>query len=257
MRSNEAQSVCPEIIFFKTPQKYEKPYVRKYTEASEQIFDVILNFVDKTGNLITIEKASTDEVYLDITNMCKQAIEANDTYSNEFLSDLDVVVEGGKRKFLLSNRNGMAFSPLTHGAVLITDLCDEIFHETGYKSSAGISYNKLLAKIACGLNKPNRVTIIASKVGVARVFKNIEIEGIPGLGAITGPRVRNTLNISTAKEIRRFRRKKLIKELGRSVGVFLWDVARGIDKSPVIHKIYSKSISSSRSFFRGISKIIF
>jgi DNA polymerase eta len=257
MRANEARSLCPEIMFFKTPQKYGKPYVRKYTEASEQIFDVILDFVNKTGNLITIEKASTDEVYLDITNMCKQAIEANDTYSNEFLSDLDVVVEGGKKKFLLSNRNDMAFSPLTHGAVLITDLCDEIFHETGYKSSAGISYNKLLAKIACGLNKPNRVTIIASKVGIARVFENIEIEDIPGLGAITGPRVRNTLNISTAKEMRRLMRKKLIRQFGRSLGVFLWDVARGIDKSPVIHKIYSKSISSSRSFFRGISKIIF
>jgi DNA polymerase eta len=151
----------------------------------------------------------------------------------------------------------MAFSPLTHGAVLITDLCDEIFHETGYKSSAGISYNKLLAKIACGLNKPNRVTIIASKIGISRIFENIEIEDIPGLGAITGSRVRNTLNISTAKEILSFSRKKLIKEFGRSFDIFLRDVARGIDKSPVIHKIYSKSISSGRSFFRGISQIIF
>ena len=70
---------------------------------------------------------------------------------------------------------------LIYAAVLITDLREQIYRKTGFKSSAGISYNKLLAKIACGLNKPNNLTLIAHKGAIDRTYKNYPIEEIPGL----------------------------------------------------------------------------
>ena len=58
------------LNIFKTPQKYDKPYRQIYTEAGDQIFDVILDFIEKLGDIgdsIMIESVSEDDILLDIT----------------------------------------------------------------------------------------------------------------------------------------------------------------------------------------------
>jgi DNA polymerase eta len=245
MKVKEAKSLCPNIKIFEIPEKYGKPYQRKYFEASEQVFDVISSFINKIGTQITVQKASVDEVYLDMTQLCNEYIREGHTYHEEYLRELGVAIEGGKRPLLLSNGYNMKRSTLTHGAVLMTELCDEIYNKTGFETSAGISYNKLLAKTACSFNRPNGITIIATQSGIARVFKDYKIENIDGLGGRFGSIVKNTLKISTIQELRRFQKNELINIFGKR-GVFLWNAARGIDNNAVTQKTLNDSISSKR-----------
>ncbi|MEE6527472.1 hypothetical protein FKM82_028869, partial [Ascaphus truei] len=63
---------------------------------------------------------------------------------------------------------------LAVGATIVQEMRDAIEEETGFQCSAGISYNKVLAKLACGLNKPNRQTIVA-RGSVADMFNQLPI----------------------------------------------------------------------------------
>ena len=46
------------------------------------------------------------------------------------------------------------------GASIVKEIRDDIYNKLGYRCSAGIANNKTLAKLCCGLNKPNKQTIL-------------------------------------------------------------------------------------------------
>ena len=77
MSFTEALVLAPNVIQFQTQQKYYKSYRQIYTEARDEIFDQILHFI---GTQIIVEKVSQDEVFLDITEICKQHKRVNITY---------------------------------------------------------------------------------------------------------------------------------------------------------------------------------
>jgi DNA polymerase eta len=49
---------------------------------------------------------------------------------------------------------------LAIGALIVEDIRKDIYDKLGFKCSAGIATNKTLAKFCCGINKPNRQTIL-------------------------------------------------------------------------------------------------
>lgn len=57
----------------------------------------------------------------------------------------------------------------------------DIFEQTGLTSSAGVSYNKFLAKLASGMNKPNGMKVIDYN-NVNDILMNLDIGDFPGVG---------------------------------------------------------------------------
>lgn len=49
------------------------------------------------------------------------------------------------------------------GAAIANEIRAKVKEETGYECSAGIAHNKILAKLACGINKPNKQTLLPLK----------------------------------------------------------------------------------------------
>lgn len=246
MTTAQAIKLYPGIKIF---TKNKSPGLWAYGKASKDVFDLIQMVCGQ--NDVTIEKTSIDDLFLDLTQLCNHFIEDNYSYDSGFIRELEVVVEGGKQPFKIGSESNMCDSLLTPGVVFMSDLCYQIFNKTGLRCSAGISCNKLLAKISCKINKPNTITVMASKAGIARIFENYEIGCVTGFGGKFGQIVKNRLNISTLKELRGFRRQKLMRDFGREKGNNLWEIARGIDNNPVVYRPEFKTMSFSKKYSKG------
>lgn len=125
----------------------------------------------------------------------------------------------------------------------------EILAATGLTASAGVSYNKMLAKIASDLNKPNGIAVITPAQG-ADFVASLAIERFHGIGKATAAHM-HALGIQTGADLRRLSRETLRHEFGKH-GDFYYDMARGIDLRPVEAARERKSIGSETTFVRDI-----
>jgi DNA polymerase-4 len=98
--------------------------------------------------------------------------------------------------------------------------------------SVGISYNKLLAKLASGIRKPDGVFEIG-KNDVESVYQKAELTDMCGIGERIKARL-NTIGIYTLMQLRKAPLEALIEEFGNIEGHFLKDIGLGIDASSVI-----------------------
>lgn len=98
--------------------------------------------------------------------------------------------------------------------------------------SVGIAHNKLLAKLASGMNKPNGMKYIAPSK-VVEAYAQCELTDICGIGQRIQARL-NLMGISTLLELREASILDLKKEFGMVEGEFLYQVGQGIDPRPVI-----------------------
>ena len=120
---------------------------------------------------------------------------------------------------------------------------------TGLTASAGVSYNKFLAKIASGHRKPDGLTVIAPEQ--ARGFlAALPIGKFYGVGRVTEQKML-AHGIRTGGDLLRFSPQELIALFGKS-GRFFHDMARGIDPRPVEPVRVRKSIGSETTLATDI-----
>jgi len=112
---------------------------------------------------------------------------------------------------------------------------------TGLTASAGVSYNKFLAKIASGHNKPDGITVIPPDRAQA-FLAALPIGKFYGVGRVTERKMQEH-GIRTGSDLLRFSRQELATLFGKS-GLFFHDMARGIDPRPVEPVRVRKSIGS-------------
>ncbi|EKD86912.1 MAG: hypothetical protein ACD_37C00102G0002 [uncultured bacterium] len=99
-------------------------------------------------------------------------------------------------------------------------------------ASFGISYNKLLAKLASGMDKPNGLTEIKEE-DVLNVYKKAKLTDICGIGERIKKRL-NEIGIFNLIQLRNCSVQVLVKEFGNVEGQFLKSVGLAIDESEVI-----------------------
>ena len=97
-------------------------------------------------------------------------------------------------------------------------------------ASAGVSYNKFLAKIASDMQKPDGLTVIHPKKAI-RVIENLPIEAFWGVGRVTAKRM-HELGIYTGKELRAKSESFLVKNFGKAGRLFA-EFAQGNDHREV------------------------
>lgn len=98
--------------------------------------------------------------------------------------------------------------------------------------SIGISYNKLMAKLAGSLKKPDGLVIIANQEEAIKILDKIELDEICGIGSRVKSRL-NNMGIFNFKSLRQAPKEALIASF-KSYGQILYNMARGIDNSQVM-----------------------
>src|SRR6201990_1441335 len=115
----------------------------------------------------------------------------------------------------------------------------KITEETGLNASAGISYNKFLAKLASDYRKPNGQYVITPEMGAAFV-ETLPVGKFHGIGPATSEKM-NALGIFTGLDIRNQSMEFLSAHFGKSGAYYYW-ISRGIDDRPVRANRIRKSV---------------
>ena len=108
--------------------------------------------------------------------------------------------------------------------------------------SVGISHNKLLAKLASGMNKPNGLVEITSQ-DFSEVYKKVKLTDICGIGDRVALRL-NKLGVYSFMDLQRISVDVLKAEFGKAESEFLKNVALGIDDSRVIPYYQAPEVKS-------------
>jgi len=125
-----------------------------------------------------------------------------------------------------------------------------IFDETALTASAGISYNKFLAKLASDQNKPNGQYVITPAQGPAFVAE-LEVGRFHGIGPRTAEKM-NRLGLFTGADLRSRDLSFLQAHFGKS-GAWYHSIARGEDHRPVVADRPRKSSGSETTFANDLT----
>jgi len=158
-----------------------------------------------------IEPLSLDEAYLDITD----------------------------------NRRGLASASAT-----AREIRARILSETGLTASAGVSYNKLLAKLASDYRKPDGHFVIPPGTG-ADFVAGLPVARFHGVGPVTAARMR-ALGLVTGADLRKRDLAWLTAHFGKA-GAWYHALARGEDERPVRPDRARKSSGSETTFARDLT----
>lgn len=138
-------------------------------------------------------------------------------------------------------------------AILIArQIREKIKEQTGLNASAGISYNKFLAKIASDLNKPNGQAVILPAEAEGFLEK-LPIKKFFGIGKVTAEKMAG-LGIHNGRDLKQFSLQFLTRKFGKS-GIHYFNIVRGIHLSEVQPHRIRKSISAENTFADDISEL--
>jgi DNA polymerase-4 len=121
----------------------------------------------------------------------------------------------------------------------------QIRQELNLTASAGVAFNKFLAKLASDWKKPDGLFVIQPEE-VDEFLLPLPVGRLPGVGKVNEEKLAK-LGIKTVGELRSLELPKLEQEFGR-YGVRLYELARGIDDNPVLPDRPTKSISVEDTF---------
>jgi DNA polymerase-4 len=125
---------------------------------------------------------------------------------------------------------------------------ERIRERTGLTCSIGIGPNKLVAKIASDMRKPDGLTVIGEgEVGEA--LRALPVRKLWGVGPKTEGRLLE-MGIRTAGELSALPMEELVGHFGKSYGRYLHEASRGVDSSPLVTEWKAKSASRETTFER-------
>lgn len=182
MRGDEAKSQCEDIELVRVPNVREKADLSKYRNAGKQVAAVLQIYTP------LLSRASVDEAYLDITEQVQsrlvdmnqgkfslQPSSLKNTFAvgYENIGEYVQVISKRISKGAQANEDELADVAIDDrksyrksdiklliAASIVTEIRAAVKEKTGYDCSAGIAHNRILAKLVCGMNKPNKQTIL-------------------------------------------------------------------------------------------------
>ena len=133
---------------------------------------------------------------------------------------------------------------------IAADIRARIRAETGLTASAGVSYNKFIAKLASDQNKPDGLCVIPPGKGAAFVA-GLPVKRFHGVGPVTAAKM-EWLGILTGADLAAHALPFLQAHFG-SYADYLYRAARGIDDRPVRSHRVAKSVGAERTFETDLS----
>ena len=139
---------------------------------------------------------------------------------------------------------------LPTAVAVATEIRQRIFQATSLTASAGISYNKFLAKLASDYRKPNGQFVITPDRGAAFV-ENLAVGKFHGIGPVTAEKM-GRLGIQTGADLRSKSAEFLTAHFGKS-GPWYYAISRGEDDRPVRADRERKSSGSETTFAEDLT----
>jgi len=252
MRGQEAREKCPGITLVTVPEHRDKADLTKYRNASKEVMQVLRRF----GGVV--ERASIDEAYIDLTAVVESRmgsiVDKSELAVVNQLGNTHVVGEVGEREegvtsWLREIKAEEAESELrlAIGAAIVEEVRAAVYLETQFRCSAGIASCKTLAKLCCGLNKPNKQTVLPI-AALSHLYSSLPVTKVRGLGGKLGDQVVTQLNCVTMQDLSTIPLKDLVREFEEKTGSWLFHLARGKDNEVVVERELPKSIGASKNF---------
>ena len=141
---------------------------------------------------------------------------------------------------------------IAYATTIAQEIRAKIHAETGLTASAGVSYNKFLAKLASDQRKPDGMFVITPEMGAAFV-ESLPVAKFHGIGPATAARM-SRLGIHTGADLKTQPLARLQEQFGKA-GSYYFSISRGIDDRPVRPNRIRKSVGAENTFERDLLKI--
>ncbi|MDO8570321.1 MAG: DNA polymerase IV [Candidatus Daviesbacteria bacterium] len=197
----EAKKICPDLIIIQSNHD-------KYLSVTTKFLNIFKDYTDK------LEVFSIDEAFLEVTS---PVIARSPWQPWQSHTTKDCFVVNTPRNDIM----------------IAQEIKQRLKDEIGecITCSIGISYNKLMAKLAGSLKKPDGLVIIPDQKEAIKVLDKIELDDICGIGPATKKRLFN-MGITDFRTLRKVPKSCLVSSF-KSYGEILYNMARGIDHSPI------------------------
>ena len=136
--------------------------------------------------------------------------------------------------------------------LIAQEIRQAIRDETGLTASAGVSFNKFLAKVGSGMDKPDGLTLIAPEAAPSFMAR-LPIEKFFGIGAVTARRM-HEIGVRNGHDLLLLSEDELVARFGKA-GKFYYRIVRCEDDRPVRTHRIRKSIGAERTFERDIGEL--
>ena len=133
--------------------------------------------------------------------------------------------------------------------LIAKEIRKRIFDETGLTASAGVSYNKFLAKTASDVNKPNGLFVLTPDIAQDFIDK-LEVKRFFGIGKVTASKL-NQMGVWFGSDLRKTDRLELVRLFGKA-GNYYYEICRGEDYRPVEPDRERKSVGAEDTFLQDI-----
>ncbi|KAG5793239.1 hypothetical protein H9Q69_007717 [Fusarium xylarioides] len=214
-------------------------------------------------DLQKVEKASIDEVFLDLSSQIHQillqrfpelsnpppyddptenlplpSIAALD-WQTDALIDLDE-----EQETVDPDWDDVA---ILIGSEIVRKVRAEVRQKLGYTCSAGVASNKLLSKLGSAYKKPNKQTVVRNRA-VSAFMAGFKITKLRNLGGKLGEQIVSTFNTESVTELLDVPLTTMKAKLDHDTGLWIYNTIRGIDTSEVNSRTQIKSMLSAKSF---------
>ncbi len=142
---------------------------------------------------------------------------------------------------------------LRSATLIAKEIKQKIFTRTRLTASAGVSYNKFLAKIASDYKKPDGLFVIEPEKAESFVEK-LPADRFFGVGKVTAARMAE-LGIRTGYDLKQWSGIDLVREFGKA-GITYYHFARGEDDREVESERVRKSLGAEETFSEDLSEIV-
>jgi DNA polymerase-4 len=133
----------------------------------------------------------------------------------------------------------------TSATRIAMEIKKRIFNETQLTASAGVSYNKFLAKTASDVNKPDGLFVITPDQAQAFIDK-LKVERFFGIGKVTAEKM-HQMGIFFGSDLKQLSEHRLVQNFGKA-GTYYYQIVRGIDYRPVNPHRELKSVGGENTF---------
>lgn len=135
-------------------------------------------------------------------------------------------------------------------SLIAMEIKKEIQEVTGLVASAGVSYNKFLAKIASDMDKPDGFYLIKPE-DAESFLEGLDVGLFFGVGEKTEQKM-HRMDIFKGHDLKRLSIQDQVKHFGKA-GSYFYHVVRGIDQRPVVSSRERKSLGAERTFETDLS----
>ena len=245
-----------------------------------------MSILGKVIKSAIIEKASIDEVYLDVTEEATRRLNAIQDDVVAFnaiialarassLAGEDAVEMKMSKNTLRKGHSGTKKDDdaefegpnvrdwfeqphymwnhddklLLCGAIICDELRSEVLKQINYSCSGGVAHNKMLSKIASAMHKPNRQTLVPS-CAVQNLMHCLPINRVAGFGGKLG----DSLSDFGGRKLEKFSdlievgKSELSAAFGEETAIWMLNAASGIDHTPVEQRALTASIGCGKSY---------